>query len=156
MLGTYLAVLAGAFIVGNPSLGENSWRWGFVIGALPALLTLWIRWKLREPDQWVKAQANARKDATKRAGQITDLFSPELIKVTLVGLILATIGLATFWGVHIYGRELLRSIVEQSYLAKADPSASPEEVLATFAAARSSVGRCWACSWSRRAAAWVC
>src|SRR5213076_2310040 len=30
VLGTYLAVAAGAFIVANPRLG---WRWGFVAGA---------------------------------------------------------------------------------------------------------------------------
>src|SRR3954469_18580544 len=38
VLGTYLAVAAGQFVVGNDALG---WRWGFVLGAVPALLTLW-------------------------------------------------------------------------------------------------------------------
>ena len=119
VLGTYLAVLAGAFIVGNPALGENAWRWAFVIGAVPAVLTLWIRWKLREPQQWVEARKQSKSDKTKRAGRIVDLFSPGLAKNTLMGLILATVGLATFWGVHVYGRDLLRSIVERSYLADA-------------------------------------
>src|SRR6185295_9203362 len=50
VLGTYLAVAAGVLI---PRLG---WRWGFAIGAFPALLTLWIRWRLREPDTWVRDQ----------------------------------------------------------------------------------------------------
>ena len=122
-LGTYLAVLAGIYIVGNPSLGENAWRWAFVIGAVPALLTLWIRWKLREPEQWVAARAKAQVDATQKTGRVLDLFSPKLLRNTMVGLILATIGLATYWGVHIYGRELLRSLVEGPYLAGFDPSA---------------------------------
>jgi MFS family permease len=134
VLGTYLAVLAGAFIVGNPALGANSWRWGFAIGALPALLTVWIRWKLREPEQWVEARQRSQADATKRAGRIVDLFSPHLLKNTMVGLILATIGLATFWGVHIYGRELLRTIVEQSYLAEAGAGngVSAKEILSSM------------------------
>lgn len=134
VLGTYVAVLVGTCIVGNPALGENSWRWGFVVGGLPVVLTLWIRWKLREPEQWVQAHRQSQTDATKRVGRIADLFAPDLRKKTLAGLILATIGLATFWGVHIYGRDLLRTIVERSYLAAADAGneASAKEILSSM------------------------
>src|SRR5262245_23935639 len=52
VLGAILAVAAGAFVV--PALG---WRWGFALGALPALLTVWIRRSLRESDAWVQARA---------------------------------------------------------------------------------------------------
>ena len=114
VLGTYLAALAGLFI---PMIG---WRWGFAIGAFPALMTLWIRWKLKEPEQWVQARDLAKEDSTKQTGRIRDLFASGLLRNTLVGLTLATIGLATFWGVHIYGRELLRTSVKQSYLAELD------------------------------------
>jgi len=135
VLGTYLAVLAGAFIVGNPALGENSWRWGFAVGAVPALLTVWIRCKLREPEQWVEARKRSKSDADQRTVRIVDLVSPGLVKNTLVGLALATIGMATFWGVHIYGRELLRTIVERAYLAEAAASGetATQEVLRSMA-----------------------
>jgi MFS family permease len=135
VIGTYLAVLAGAFVVGNPALGENAWRWAFVIGAVPAVLTLWIRWKLHEPEQWVEARQRSRSDTTQRAGRIADLFAPGLRKNTLLGLILATVGLATFWGVHVYGRDLLRTIVERSYLAEAaaaGSTASAKEILSSL------------------------
>lgn len=136
VIGTYLAVLAGAFIVGNPALGENAWRWAFVIGAVPAVLTLWIRWKLREPEQWVQARQRSKSDATKRTGRVMDLFAPGLRKNTLMGLILATVGLATFWGVHVYGRDLLRMIVERSYVeaAGATSAAAAKEVLSSMSA----------------------
>lgn len=131
VLGTYLAVLAGAVVVANPNFG---WRWGFVLGALPALLTLWVRWKLREPEQWKQARERARADAAQRSGRIIDLFARGLIRNTLVGLALATVGLATFWGVHIYGRDLLRKIVERPYLekAEAETDAAATEVLAAL------------------------
>jgi MFS family permease len=119
VLGTYLAAFAGLFI---PMIG---WRWGFVLGALPALMTLWIRWKLREPEQWVEARDKAKAGLTKPTGRIRDLFARDLLRNTLVGLFLATIGLATFWGVHVYGKELLRTIVERPHLADFDPSAGP-------------------------------
>jgi MFS family permease len=139
VVGTYLAVLAGAFIVGNPALGANAWRWGFVIGAVPALLTLAIRWKLREPEQWVQARRRSQSDAAQRTGRVADLFAPGLRKNTVLGLILATVGLATFWGVHIYGQGLLRMIAERSYLeAAAGSGASAQEVLS---AASSSIKR---------------
>src|SRR5262245_34669147 len=52
-LGTYLAVAAGYFIVSDP---DGGWRRAFIIGALPALLTLWIRWQMKEPPQWTTSQ----------------------------------------------------------------------------------------------------
>ncbi len=116
VFGTYLAVLAGVFVVANPNLG---WRWGFVLGAVPAVLVLFVRWGLREPEQWEKARDQAAADPRQRTGRVLDLFAPDLIRHTLVGLTLATVGLATFWGVHIYGRELLRTIVERPYLEAA-------------------------------------
>jgi len=81
---------------------------GSGIGALPALLTIWIRVKLKEPDSWKKAQEVAKRDPTKRTGRVGDLFKGELRRNTLVGVALASIGLATFWGVKIYGRDLMR------------------------------------------------
>ena len=45
VFGTFLAVAVGEFIVANPQWG---WRWAFGIGVVPALLTLWIRWQLRD------------------------------------------------------------------------------------------------------------
>ena len=141
VLGTYLAVLAGVFIVGNPDIG---WRWGFVLGAVPALLTIWIRWKLKEPEQWQEARQRAQADASQRAGRLRDLFSPELIRCTLVGLMLATVGLATFWGVHIYGRGLLRQVVEAQYLPEADfVRASALDVLTSLSNAEKQSIKYW-------------
>lgn len=104
VFGTLLAAAAGAFIV---TLGESAWRWGFAIGALPALLTLWIRWSLHEPEQWVKAREKAAADSTQQTGRITDLFNSDNLRNTIVGVSLASIGLVTFWGAHIYGKNAL-------------------------------------------------
>jgi len=119
VFGVYLAVLVGATIVAHPDLG---WRWGFVSGAAPALLVVWVMWSVREPEQWVRARQAAEKDAGEQLGRFTELFSPALRRRTLVGLALAGVGLGTVWGVHIYGRELYRQSVEQTYMAAADNS----------------------------------
>ncbi|MCZ6792935.1 MAG: MFS transporter [Planctomycetota bacterium] len=107
VFGTFLAVLAGTFVVGNTEVfGEHSWRWGFALGAVPALLTLWVRWKIREPEQWLAARARSREDRSQQTGRISDLFLARHLRNTVVGVGLATVGLATFWGVHIYGKNL--------------------------------------------------
>ena len=104
VFGTLLAAAAGAFIV---TLGSSAWRWGFAIGALPALLTLWIRWSLHEPEQWVKAREKAAADSSQQTGRISELFSGTNLRNTIVGVSLASIGLVTFWGGHIYGKNAL-------------------------------------------------
>ena len=128
VFGTLLAAAAGAFIVGNPALGENGWRWGFAIGAAPALLTLWIRWKLREPDQWVKARQRASEDPSEKPGRLSELFQGPNLRSTLVGVSLASIGLVTFWGIHIYGKDALLRKSQEQILASAQiaDDASPE------------------------------
>jgi MFS family permease len=110
VLGTYLAVAAGNFIVKDPQWG---WRWAFALGAAPALLTVWIRWQLREPEIWSRAgresaeAASSRHPAPTALAQLAQLFAPGIARRTLLGFSLAVIGLATFWGVHIHGKELM-------------------------------------------------
>lgn len=131
VFGTLLAAAAGAYVVGNPALGASAWRWGFAIGALPALLTLWVRWKLREPDQWVKARDRADKE---RPGRVLELFVGRNLRNTLVGVSLASIGLVTFWGAHIYGKNALLRLAQREALAAENvaPDAPQEEKQAAF------------------------
>lgn len=136
VLGTYLAIAAGAYIIGNSALdepliglaksvgitsesvlGSLKWRVGFAIGALPALLIIWIRASLREPDSWQKAQDIAKLDTTQQVGRISELFASGLIRNTFVGFTLAAVGMATFWGVHIHGRMKMRDAGERVILA---------------------------------------
>lgn len=114
VFGTLLAAATIALLIGNEALnsrleaaGWDPWRIGFAIGAFPALLTLWIRWKLHEPDSWVRARERAKQDASQQPGRLTDLFNSDNARATIVGVSLATIGLVTFWGIHIYGKNAL-------------------------------------------------
>ncbi len=129
VLGTFLAVLAGAYVIGNASLGENSWRWGFALGALPAVLILWIRWKIREPEKWTAARESADADK-QRSGSVRDLFSPDFYKITLLGVALATTGIATFWGVHIFGKSVTLQIEQQAVITEGNSPADTDGLLA--------------------------
>ncbi|MCA9101947.1 MAG: MFS transporter [Planctomycetales bacterium] len=127
VFGTLLAAATGAYVVGNPALGEAAWRWGFAIGALPALLTVWVRWKLREPDQWVRARERACTDESQQAGHVVELFYRPHVRNTLVGVALSSIGLVTFWGAHIYGKNaLLRHAQQQALVDDNVPADAPQ------------------------------
>ncbi|MBI3464576.1 MAG: MFS transporter, partial [Planctomycetes bacterium] len=80
VLGTYLAIAAGLCI---PAIG---WRGVFVMGAIPALLILWVRTSLREPDNWQRAQSSALAGVGEKLGSFADLFRGEWARSTLVGV----------------------------------------------------------------------
>jgi MFS family permease len=134
VFGTLLAAAAGYFVVGNPALGDSAWRWGFALGVFPAVLTLWIRWKLREPDQWVKARERAAEDASQQTGRITELFQGAHLRNTIVGVSLASIGLVTFWGGHIYGKNALMRLAQNEALDEEGVARKAPEKEATEAA----------------------
>jgi MFS family permease len=106
VLGTYLAIAAGLFVVAADQ--ENGWRHGFLLGVLPALLVFWVRASMREPDSWQAARKAAALDCGRRLGRFRDLFATgRLCRHTLLATGLAVIGLATFWGTHFRGKDLL-------------------------------------------------
>jgi MFS family permease len=114
VLGSLLAVAAGAFLVGNKDLG---WRWAFVVGAAPALLGLWVRWSLHEPER-----RTIDKNEEAPTVSLFELFRGPLLGRTLIGVGLATVGLATFWGTHIYGKDVLREAVASQKFLNGGPN----------------------------------
>jgi MFS family permease len=121
VLGTYLAVAAGTFVVANPwftktlslfgrEFSLTGWRVVFLLGIVPSLLIIWIRVSLREPERWLKAS----RAAGEAKASVRQLFEGELLRRTLIGVGLAAVGLATFWGTHIYGKDIMQQAYQQS------------------------------------------
>lgn len=108
VLGTWIAALTAMGV-------ENEWRIAYLIGILPALLTLWIRASIKEPEKWQEA-----KEEGKRMGSYADLFGDARWRArALLGMTLAAVGLGTFWGVCVatqdLTRELLLSIASENF-----------------------------------------
>jgi MFS family permease len=72
----------------------DSWRWLFLVGASPAVLTLVIRIWVPESEKW-KASALNRRDA---ASEIATVLGPAFLKVTLLGIALSSVALIGTWG----------------------------------------------------------
>lgn len=95
VLGTWIAALVGYLVA-------EHWRLAYLVGVLPALLLLGVRLGMVEPKR-----APASAESAAKAGSIPELLAnPRWRKRAILGLLLAAIGLGTFWGVHIEGQGL--------------------------------------------------
>ncbi len=94
------------------------WRYVFFVGILPGILIFIIRLYIREPQAWHDAREKARK-GEEGLGSIKELFGdPRWRRNTIVGIILATVGVVGFWGISVWSAELLRKILNPENLAE--------------------------------------
>ena len=84
------------------------WRYAYLIGILPALLILWVRSSVKEPEKW------QQKKESSQAGEMESfrdlLLNPRWRGRALMGMMLAAIGLGTFWAVTVAGQDLARQV----------------------------------------------
>ena len=97
----------GALIAAGLSaivLGRFGWRVLFLIGALPAVVTFFIRRNVEEPAVWRERTEPAR---------WAEMFSPEFAGRTIVATLLASSVLVAYWGVMTWLPAFLASPVEK-------------------------------------------
>jgi MFS family permease len=105
ILGTWTAALAGM------AVGAH-WRYAYLVGIIPALLILWVRSSVREPESWQAAGTAAAKGEGRPMGSFRDLlFNPRWSRRALLGMLLAAIGLGSFWGVTVAGQDLAKEFL---------------------------------------------
>jgi MFS family permease len=110
ILGIWMAALAGL------AIGAN-WRYAYLLGVLPALLIVWVRARVREPERWQAKAAAAQQSTSEenRLGSFRDLFSnPRWRRHALLGMTLAAVGLGTFWSVIVAGQDLTREMLKRT------------------------------------------
>ena len=72
----------------------DSWRWVMLVGAAPALLTLFILKYVPESESWRQAVATNRS-----ASPLREIFSGALRKNTLLAILFASVALTVTWGI---------------------------------------------------------
>ena len=114
VLGTWLAAAAGLAV-------GSQWRYAYIIGLLPALLVLWVRSSIHEPERWQRAsRAEARGSERRRAGSFSELFGvTRWARPAILGLLLAAVGLGTFWGVTVAGQDLTQALLMRNGMPQA-------------------------------------
>src|SRR6185437_6485716 len=99
------------------------WRIMFVIGTVPAILAIFIRRRLKEPEAWQHAAEGA---VGKRLGSYRELFGdPRWRKNAFVGLALAFSGVVGLWGIGFFSADLIQSVFRKKLEGE---GLSPEEV----------------------------
>jgi len=108
-IGNMSAALIGWGLAPLEERGITAWRVMFVIGALPAILALVIRSRLKEPDRW---QATTRDQRIRRqTGSYRALFAdPRWRRHAFVGLFLAIPGVIGLWGIGFFSGDLTRVV----------------------------------------------
>jgi MFS family permease len=112
VISIVLAYSARAGITGE------SWRLMFVVGALPALLSLFVFWRLKEPERW--RMVAAKHGMAERLRSYFDelLENPRWAKNALIGLLLASSGIIGLWGIGFFSIDLQREIFRTRFQAQ--------------------------------------
>lgn len=106
MVGCILAVFT-AKVFSQIPVGDKIGlepRWVFLVGVAPALLTLWIRAAVPEPEHWTRAKSE------ESTPPLSALFRGQLARVTLLTTALTSIALTTVWAFLYFGPQLLRQL----------------------------------------------
>ena len=72
---------------------RSSWRWVMLVGAAPALLTLFITLFVPESKRWKESM---RKGPSR---PMREIFAPALLKTTLLAISFASVALLVTWGI---------------------------------------------------------
>jgi MFS family permease len=99
-------------------LGLKAWQAMFLVGAVPALLSGFVLWRLREPVRWVQAKARGDRLGVKFGSYATLLRHPTWSKHAWFGLLMCSAGIIGLWGIGNFHPKIVRAIVE-SHLASA-------------------------------------
>ena len=113
--GYMVGMILAALTVG--AIGALDYRYIFLVGVLPAVVTLWIRRAVPEPPEW-EAQRG-----TREVPPVSALFRGEVRATTWKTLILASVALTTVWGILYFSTQLVRSLPEVKAMSPAAQNA---------------------------------
>jgi len=101
-IGILFATLAASI---NTSLGFQN-RAVFLVGIVPALLTLWIRKAVPEPEEWHAARA----ESGHTAPPIRDLFRGSVLPTTVLTILMCALALTGHWAFTFWNLQNFRKL----------------------------------------------
>lgn len=134
--------ILGAWMAAWVGLGVGAdWRLAFLVGVLPALLVVWVRAKVEEPEAWVQARARAAESGGAALGSFRDLLTTApWARRAWLGMLLAAVGLGTFWGVTVAGQDLARDFLVRSGVSPAEAAERAKFAYGNVEAAGAAIG----------------
>ncbi len=118
--GNMMAAVCGIVLGKAEESGAigSAWRAMFLVGMLPAILSIFIFVGLKEPEKWQKAAAKRKADKAAgildphdKLGSLSELFGdPRWRRNTIVGMLLAFAGVVGLWGIGFFTPDLVRTV----------------------------------------------
>lgn len=102
-LGVMLAALSVFLLAGYP-------RYVFLVGVLPALLTVWIRRAVPEPEEW----RQAKKRSHHLAPRFIEIFRGSIRRTTVLTLLVCSLSLTAHWAFLFWYVQHVRNLPELS------------------------------------------
>jgi len=108
----------GFFIAASISLlmHDSGWRLFFVIGIAPAIVAVFVRLWVKEPERWLKAHEQELRSGELRVVKLAQLFEGDLRRSTLVGSGLAFVAVFGLWGATNWTPTLIRQLPDMEGL----------------------------------------
>ncbi len=130
VLSTVGNIAAGLVKMGIDSLEASAvltsgegWRWMFLVGALPALMIVGFRGRLREPEPWLRAKAAGLTGTGNWLTPYRRLFADRRWRRNLaVGATLACTGVVGLWAIGEFAVDLQRSVFQTHFKAAGKPA----------------------------------
>ncbi len=128
-LGFFLASLVWLYLGG---FGPNAWRLMFLVGILPAALTLWIRASIEESPSWQEVDARRRQARGRRQSgtvlaaddraftrfTVADLFvEPETRRRTILVFLMSLSTTLAWWGISSWVPPYIATTAAKAHLS---------------------------------------
>ncbi|HEX8296146.1 MAG TPA: MFS transporter [Chthoniobacteraceae bacterium] len=96
----------------NGTIGvDQGWRWLFLIGALPALMIIFARKRLKEPEPWLKLKAEGKLSTGSIFAPYAGLLSDRKWRKNLiVGSLIASTGVVGLWAIFEFAVDLQSAV----------------------------------------------
>ena len=114
-LATFLTFQITGVYFNDPAV---SWRYVFLCGLIPAAVAFAVRLFIKEPERWknVASQSHAK---------ISELFSPQYIRLTISGLAMAITALIMWWSCNAFIPVVAKGLsVREAQLLSLDAAAT--------------------------------
>jgi MFS family permease len=91
-LATFLTFQITGVYFNDPAV---SWRYVFLCGLIPAAVAFIVRLFIKEPERWKKV-------ANEQTAKLSELFSPQYIRLTISGFCMAITALIMWWSCNAF------------------------------------------------------
>jgi MFS family permease len=113
-LATFVTFQVTGYFSNDPTV---SWRYVFLFGLIPSAVAFAVRMFVKEPERWKNA-------AVEGHAKISELFTPQNIRITLSGFVMAVTALIMWWSCNAFIPVVAKGLAQAEWNAMSDAARS--------------------------------